>query len=105
LRDVFFAQLPAQAARGADQDAEPRAPSIVRRKDNEWTQAEEMAIPVDRIGFMETVGSDSRMARFVANARSQPPLIPGGQLNGQSPANGQNPDGSTRTPPPDAPKN
>jgi len=27
LRDVFFAQLPAQAARGADQDAEPRAPS------------------------------------------------------------------------------
>jgi hypothetical protein len=64
-----------------------------------------MAIPVDRIGFMETVGSDSRMARFVANARSQPPLIPGGQLNGQSPANGQNPDGSTRTPPPDAPKN
>ncbi len=74
LRDVFFAQLPAQAARGADQNAEPRAPSIVRRKDNEWTQAEEMAIAVERMGFMETVGSDSSVARFVANARSQPPL-------------------------------
>jgi hypothetical protein len=105
LRDVFFAQLLPQAARGADQDAEPRAPSIVRWKDNEWTQADEMAIPAERIGFMETVGADSRMARFIANARSQLPAIPGGQPNSQNPANGQKPDGSTRSPPPDAPKN
>jgi hypothetical protein len=105
LRDVSFAQLPPQAARGADQDAEPRAPSIVRRKDNAWAQADEMAIPAERMGFMETVGADSHMARFIANARSQPPVIPGGQSNGENPANDWNPDGSTRSPPPDAPKN
>src|SRR5271168_3780750 len=31
LRDVFFAQLPAQLPRGQDADAEPRTPNIVRR--------------------------------------------------------------------------
>jgi hypothetical protein len=78
MRDVFFAQLPAQLPRGQDADAEPRTPNIVRRKDNEWTQAEVMAIPVERIAFMETVGVDSRMARFIADSRSQPPLMPTG---------------------------
>ena len=76
MRDVYFAQLPAQLPRGQDADAEPRAPNIVRRKDNEWTQADVMAIPVERIAFMESVGVDSRMARFIADSRSQPPLLP-----------------------------
>jgi hypothetical protein len=75
LRDVFFAQLPAQVSRGQDADQEPRTATILRRKDNEWTQAEMMAIPIERIAFMETVGIDSRMARFVANARGQPPVM------------------------------
>ena len=78
MRDVYFAQLPAQLPRGQDADAEPRAPNIVRRKDNEWTQAEVMAIPVERIAFMETVGVDSRMARFIADSHSQPPMLPAG---------------------------
>ncbi len=78
LRDVFFAQLPQPPAGAQQPDAEPRAPTILRRKDNEWTQADEMAIPVERIAFMETVGADSRMARFIADARSQPPLPPFG---------------------------
>jgi hypothetical protein len=78
LRDVYFAQLPQQLPRGQDADAEPRTPNIVRRKDNEWTQAEVMAIPVERIAFMESVGVDSRMARFIADSRSQPPVLPTG---------------------------
>jgi hypothetical protein len=78
LRDVFYAQLPAQLPRGQDADAEARTPNVVRRKDNEWTQADVMAIPVERIAFMESVGIDSRMARFIADARSQPPLMPSG---------------------------
>jgi hypothetical protein len=81
LRDVFFAQLPAQLPRGQEQtDTEARTPTILRRKDNEWTQADVMAIPVERIAFMETVGVDSRMARFITDARSQPPILPGGPL-------------------------
>jgi len=78
LRDVFFAQLPPQAPRGQEADAEPRAPNIVRRKDNEWTQADLMAIPIERVAFMETVGVDSRIARFISDARSQPPVLPAG---------------------------
>jgi hypothetical protein len=78
MRDVYFAQLPAQVPRGQDADAEQRAPNIVRRKDNEWTQADVMAIPVERIAFMETVGVDSRMARFIADSRGQPPVLPAG---------------------------
>jgi hypothetical protein len=85
LRDVFFAQLPPQGTRAQEQEAEPRTPSIVRRKDNEWTQADVMAIPAERIAFMETVGVDSRMARFIADARSLPPMLPSGQPSNQLP--------------------
>jgi hypothetical protein len=92
LHDVFFAQLPQQSARGADPDADLRAPTILRRLDNEWTQADSMAIPVERIAFMETVGVDSRMARFIADARSrpaalpvEPPPGPGGGVNNRQP--------------------
>jgi len=95
LRDVFYAQLPAQVPRGQEQqEGEPRTPNIMRRKDNEWTQADVMAIPVERIAFMESVGIDSRMARFVADARSQPPVLPGGL---PSPGIGEAPG---RVPPP-----
>jgi hypothetical protein len=94
MRDVYFAQLPAQLPRGQDADAEPRAPNIVRRKDNEWTQADVMAIPVERIAFMETVGVDSRMARFIADSRGQPPLLPAGP---GSPGSGEAP---RQSPPP-----
>jgi hypothetical protein len=96
MRDVFFAQLPAQLPRGQDADAEPRAPNIVRRKDNEWTQADMMAIPVERIAFMETVGVDSRMARFIAESRSQPPVLLAAPAN---PGTGEAP----RQPPPPPP--
>jgi hypothetical protein len=98
LRDVFFAQLPAQLPRGQDADAEQRAPNIVRRKDNEWTQADVMAIPVERIAFMESVGVDSRMARFIADARSQPPMMPSGP---GSPSTGVSP---SQPSPPGPPK-
>ena len=98
LRDVFFAQLPAQLPRGQDADAEPRAPNIVRRKDNEWTQADVMVIPVERIAFMESVGVDSRMARFIADARSQPPMMPSGP---GSPSTGVSP---SQPSPPGPPK-
>jgi hypothetical protein len=84
LRDVFFAQLPGQGARTQDQEADARPPVILRRRDNEWTQAGEMAIPVERIAYMETVGVDSRMARYISDAHSQPPQIPGGN-SGQQP--------------------
>ena len=57
LNDVFFAQL-SQQARGQDQDADSRTPNIMRRMDNEWTRAGAMAIPIERIAFMETVGVD-----------------------------------------------
>jgi hypothetical protein len=86
LRDVFFAQLPAQDNRAQDPDAVARAPTILRRKDNEWTQAEVMAIPVERIAYMETVGVDSRMARFIADARSHVSTGPTDQPAGQIPA-------------------
>ena len=95
LRDVFFAQLPPQLPRGQEQQGETRTPVILRRKDSEWTQSDAMAIPVERIAFMETVGVDSRIARFITNARSQPPELPGGQPN--TPATGGAP------PPPPAP--
>jgi hypothetical protein len=98
LRDVFFAQLPAQTARGQDQDTEPRQPTILRRKDNEWTQSDVMSIPIERIAFMETVGVDSRMARFIANARSQPPVLPTAQPGGQPSGGGV----SQPSPPPPA---
>ncbi len=95
LRDVFFAQLPPQLPRGQEQEGEPRAPVILRRKDSEWTQSDAMAIPVDRIAFMETVGFDSRIARFIANTRGQPPVVPGGEPS--TPATGAAP-----SPPPAA---
>ncbi len=101
LRDVFFAQLPPQLPRGQDADAEPRTPNIVRRKDNEWTQADMMAIPVERIAFMETVGIDSRIARFIADARSQPPVLPAAPSN---PGTGEVPRQPPPPPPTTAPK-
>jgi hypothetical protein len=52
-----------------------------------------MAIPVERVAFMETVGVDSRMARFIADSRSQAPLLPVGP---GSPGSGE----SSRQPPP-----
>jgi len=76
LHDVFFAQLPTQTTRGQDQDADTRAPNILRRMDNEWTRAEVMAIPVERIAFMETVGVDLRMAKFIADAKSHAIVLP-----------------------------
>jgi hypothetical protein len=73
LRDVFFAQLPP----GANAQGEgERTPIIQRRQDNEWTRATVMAIPVERIGFMETVGVDSRMARFISDAHARPAGLP-----------------------------
>jgi hypothetical protein len=103
LRDVFFAQLPPQGTRAQEQEAEPRTPSIVRRKDNEWTQADVMAIPVERIAFMETVGVDSRMARLMADARSQ---VTSGQSSNQLPGSpaGQSPAPPAPGSPPSAPK-
>jgi len=94
LRDVFFAQLPPQVGRNQEPEAEARAPNIMRRKDNEWTQADVMAIPVERVAFMETVGVDSRMARFIADARSQPPVLPYGQPSSAAPGS------PARQPPP-----
>jgi len=70
LRDVFFAQ------RAQGPDAEDKAPVIQRRADNEWTRATLMAIPVERLAFMETVGVESRMAKFIADARSRPAGLP-----------------------------
>jgi len=96
LRDVFFAQLPGQPGRTLDADTDQRPPTILRRKDNEWTQAEVMAIPVERIAFMETVGVDSRIARFIADARSRPIALPTDQPGGQIP-------GGTKGQPPPLP--
>jgi len=76
LRDVFFAQATPPPARGAEPDTEQHPPVIVRRKDNEWTRSDLMAIPVERIAFMETVGNDSRIAHTVADARTRVPLPP-----------------------------
>jgi len=78
LRDVFFAQAPPAPAPGAEPDKEPHPPVIVRRKDNEWTRSELMAIPIERIAFMETVGNDSRIAHTVADARTRVSLPPVG---------------------------
>jgi hypothetical protein len=75
LRDVFFAQLP-PAVNGATQDEGDRTPTIVRRQDNDWTRTTMMAIPTERIGFMETVGVDSRVARFIADAHARPAGLP-----------------------------
>ena len=97
LRDVFFAQLPAQNSSAADQDAAARTPIIVRRKDNEWTQADMMAIPIEKITYMETVGADSRIARYIADARSHPPAPPSDQPGGQRPGSGTGP---SQAPPP-----
>jgi hypothetical protein len=85
LNDVFFAQL-SQQARGQDQDADSRTPNIMRRMDNEWTRAGAMAIPIERIAFMETVGVDSRIAKFIADARSHPiTLLPDTTSNDKQP--------------------
>ena len=83
--DVFFAQL-SQQARGQDQDADSRTPNIMRRMDNEWTRAGAMAIPIERIAFMETVGVNSRIAKFIADARSHPiTLLPDTTSNDKQP--------------------
>jgi hypothetical protein len=85
LNDVFFAQLP-QQPRSLDQDADTRTPNIMRRMDNEWTRANVMAIPVERIAFMETVGVDSRIAKFIADARAHPiTLLPDTTSNDKQP--------------------
>jgi len=74
LRDVFYAQLAQQNAHGDDQQTQPAQLTILRRRDSEWTQSDLMAIPVDRINYMETIGVDSRMAHYITNARSRPVL-------------------------------
>jgi hypothetical protein len=102
LRDVFFAQLPAQTSTTTDQDTSGRAPVIVRRKDNEWTQADVMSIPIEKVSYMETVGTDSRMARFIADARSHPPSMPSDLPAGQIPGGNTAP--SQASPPPTQPK-
>lgn len=85
LHDVFFAQPPGQDGRAADPNAAAHAPIIVRRKDNEWTQADVMAIPIERIAYMENIGADSRMARFIADVRSRPQMLPADQPAGRAP--------------------
>lgn len=87
LRDVFFAQLPPTAAASRQEEGE-RTPTIIRRQDNEWTRTTMMAIPTERIGFMETVGVDSRIARFIAEARARPAgmAAPAPSDSGSSPA-------------------
>lgn len=99
LCEGSFAQLPPQPTAAQPQDTEPRAPTILRRKDNEWTQADVMTIPIERIAFMETVGVDSRMARFIADARSQPPILPSGAPANQLPGSpGRQPPAPAATP-------
>lgn len=86
LRDVFYARLPEPANRAPDEEGGDRTPVILRREANEWTRADLMAIPTDRINFMETVGVDSRIARFISDARSRPVTTPPEQ-QGVNPAN------------------
>jgi hypothetical protein len=88
LRDVFFAQ---PAPRGQEQDTVNQRPTILRRSDNEWTQATAMAIPVDRVAYMENIGPDSRIARIITDARGRPPA-----KSGSGPASPAAPSGSPK---------
>lgn len=73
LNDVFFLQPavgPGAVAPGGAAAAAPNRAQLVRRKDADWHQPDRMAVPIDRIVLMETVGRDSLVARLVNEVRA-----------------------------------
>jgi len=74
LNDVFYVQssgnqLPVLPS--AAQAAPSRGAQLVRRQDGDWHQPDRMAIPIDRILLLESVGRDSLVAKLVAEARAR----------------------------------
>lgn len=74
LSDVFYLQSANNPVPNVPSAANPppqRGAQIVRRKDGDWHQPDRMAIPIDRILMMETVGRDSIVNRWVEEGRAR----------------------------------
>ena len=74
LSDVFYLQTAGNPVPNVASAAVPppqRGAQVVRRKDGDWHQPDRMAIPIDRILMMETVGRDSLVNRWVEEGRAR----------------------------------
>lgn len=74
LSDVFYVQTAGNQTPtlpSAAQPAPARGAQIVRRMDGDWHQPDRMAIPIDRVMIIETVGRDSLVAKLVGEARAR----------------------------------
>jgi hypothetical protein len=74
LSDVFYVQaaggqLPVLP--GAAQPPPDRGSRLVRRKEGDWHQPDRMAIPIERILLMESVGRDSLVAKLVSEGTAR----------------------------------
>jgi hypothetical protein len=68
LSDVYYFQSPANSVPtlpGAAPAIPGRSNQLIRRKDSDWHQPDRMAIPVERIMLMESIGRDSLVARWM----------------------------------------
>lgn len=74
LGDVFYLQSannPVPTLPSAANAPPQRGAQVIRRKDGDWHQPDRMAIPIDRILMMETVGRDSLVNRWVEEGRAR----------------------------------
>lgn len=74
LSDVYYFQSPANTVPtlpGAAPTIPGRNNQLIRRKDSDWHQPDRMAIPVERILIMESVGRDSLVARWMTEGSAR----------------------------------
>lgn len=74
LSDVFYLQSannPVPTLPSAANAPPQRGAQVVRRREGDWHQPDRMAIPIERILMMETVGRDSLVYRWVEEGRAR----------------------------------
>ncbi len=70
LADVF------DLATNLNQETNERSTQLIRRMTGSVYGATDLAVPIDKILFTETVGKDSTVAKAMINMESTPPVAP-----------------------------
>ena len=65
LEDVFYVQVT------ADAQSQQRTNRVMRRSETDWHGPDRMAIPRDKIVFVEPVGTQSQLAKLIAEAKTK----------------------------------
>jgi len=65
LSQVFYVQVT------ADEKIGERTNKLIERRTNDWHAPSRMTIPTDKIVFIEEVGTDSQVAKLIAQSESR----------------------------------